>query len=406
MHFLKMINIFIFLLFNQRIFADYPEYLYPIGPIIFEESERICVLYQKGTYLELLLWDPVTKKAIKGLSHQTPAGLMILPCKNAFSFIDHERVRIKSISKKSSKALDLHPLYDFNIVYWIDDENFYCSARERRVYNLFHITRSGNFYQLTDYSTSEYTYPQKIDKNLFYIKKNMQGIISIEKTEYPLKEIELCNKRVCELNLQTCSIESLEMLSCDDEHYKCILKPAEILVSFSEPHKALSFLSMSNEHEGFFLKHVEYPFLERSKKTMDFEYWQLLYENESWITKKLFDFSLPLNFLYGQHRLCEAILRLIPVHIHGDIFYVSTDKEGFLDVYRYEISDTHVTCYTKDSNCPHYFFTPVFYQGNALLGGMITDNDNPEKSPTLTLDIHGAQVITFPFLAALDLAQD
>lgn len=399
MKLLKNIS-FIFLLFQQKMFADYPEFLYPVGPVIFEQAEHMCVLYQTGSHLELLLWNPITKQAIKGLSHQTPAGLMILPSRTAFSFIDHERVRIKSLSKKSSKALDLHPLYDFNILHWIDDQNYYCSARERRFYNLFHVTLSGDFYQLTNTPFCEYTYPQKINDLLFYLKKDSLGIYTIEKTRYPSVEIDICQKHICLLASQP---YSLEELACCDETRHCTLTPSDILMTFSEPHSALSFLSMVDEKEGFFLKHVDYPFLERSKKVMDFECWQLLKE-EKWTSKKLFTFSLPLDFLYGQQRLWESILRLVPVRVQDAFFYVSADKQGYLDVYRYEIADENVTCYTKSSE-QHYFFTPVFYQGNALLGGMITDNDNPKESPTLTIDGNGAQRITFPIITAFDLTE-
>ena len=130
--------VFLIALMQCTSISSHAEFLYPVGTVVFENTERVVVLYQQGAHLELWLWDPLTKSAFKGLSHYTPAGLVVLPSSTQFSFIDHERIRIKSVAKKSPKALDMYPLYDFGLLYWIDDENCYCSARERHHYNLFH----------------------------------------------------------------------------------------------------------------------------------------------------------------------------------------------------------------------------------------------------------------------------
>ena len=151
-----------------------PEYIYPVGSVFFEGEEKLCVLHQEGTHLELFLWDPITHIALRGLSHFIPAALTILPSRNGFSFIDHERIRIKMINMRSPKTVEVLSLYDFGLLHWIDDAHCYCSAREGKYHRIFHITTEGDCYRLVKPSHDQYFYPQKIDEKLFYIKRDQK----------------------------------------------------------------------------------------------------------------------------------------------------------------------------------------------------------------------------------------
>ena len=392
-----------FILFVPKVSTtDYPEFLYPVGSIQFEDTHKICVLYQKGTYLELLLWDPLTKKAMKGLSHYTPAGLVILPSQTAFSFIDHQRIRIKTITKKSPKALDLYPLYDLSLLHWIDDQNCYCSARERIHYNLFHITAEGDFYRLTRSSTCDYTYPQKVAQDFFYIKKDQSGIHTIEKTFYPVTKIQECESCLANLHLSENTLEAIELVAHQEGTSSKACLPeggAEVLFTCTEQTKTLTFLTMKNAHEGFFLKHLDYPCIERFEKIMTFECCHLFQENDVWTTKTLFTFVIPLHFLYGEKRLYESGLRLFPVYKEGDIYYASANKQGYLDVYRYRTMDASITCVAQSAQ-EHYFFPPCIDDEVAYYGGMLTreEHSDEEAMITMTLNENGEQMITFPFI--------
>lgn len=392
-HILRM-PLFLAVLMYYLPVISHAEFLYPVGAVVFEGSERIAVLYQQSSHLELWLWDPATKHAIKGLSHYTPAGLTILPSHTQFSFIDHERIRIKTVAKKSPKALDMYPLYDFGIIYWIDDENGYCSARERHHYNLFHITTDGDLYRLTRSSTYDYTYPQKVGSDLFYIKRNDKGVFSIEKTMYPTTEISTCQADMHNLK-DTLSLETIELANQDTPRACLSVGNTETLFTCNEYDQALTFLSMKTAEEGFFLKHIDHPFIERFEKVMVFECWHLI-KKETWKTKKLFEFTIPLSFFYGERRLYESVLRLLPIYNNDAIFYVSATPEGYLNVYRYSTSKASITCLSQGAQ-EQYFFTPYFYQGIGYCGGMVKNEENSlAEGPTLQEAENGEQIFIFP----------
>ena len=394
--------------------VSYSEFLYPVGSVIFEDTEHIAVLYQQGAHLELWLWDPVTTIAFKGLSQYTPAGLTVLPSHTQFSFIDHERIRIKALSKKSPKALDMYPLYDFGLLYWIDDENCYCSARERNNYTIFHITTDGNLYRLIHSNASDYIYPQKVGLELFYIKKDQQGTYTIEKTTYPTTEISICQARLHNLK-EECTLEKIEFANEESPRSCLSLTVPEILFTCNEYDKALTFFHMKNTEEGFFLKHIDHPFLERFEKIMTFECWHLLKQKSgTWESKKLFEFSIPLHFMYGENRLYESIFRLLPLYTDEAIFYVSANTEGYLHVYRYSTLNASITCLsqasleqTPQTGLPQksaqeeYLFTPYFYKGRGLCGGMVkTEENSLAVGPTMEEAEHGEQIFIFPMVNA------
>ena len=91
-----------FLIFTKEMLSD--EYVYPVGQI----DDTLCIIHQtqptfiKGAYnyIELLFWNMKTKEIRKGLlSYYTPAGLQVIPNKQAFSFIHDDFIRIKDLNK-------------------------------------------------------------------------------------------------------------------------------------------------------------------------------------------------------------------------------------------------------------------------------------------------------------------
>lgn len=381
---------------------SYSEFLYPVGTVLFENTERIAVLYQQGPHLELWLWNPLTKTAFKGLSQYTPAGLTVLPSGTQFSFIDHERIRIKALTKKSPKALDMYPLYDFGLLYWINDTSAYCSARERSHYNLFHITTEGDVYRLTRSDIYNYTYPQKVDNDLFYIKKSEKNnAYTIEKIGYPTDKIENYQARLHDAEGKL-TLDKIALVS-EETPRSCLSETLpEILFTCNEHDKALTFLHMKSSTEGFFLKHIDHPFIERFEKIMNLECWHLIKENNEWHSQKLFSFSIPLHFLYGENRLYESILRLLPLYTEKDIFYVSATDSGYLHVCCYstlKASRTYKKQAPQKQTEEHYLFTPYFYKGNGYCGGMVKNEENSLAiGPTIEPANQGEQIFEFPII--------
>ena len=157
---------------------------------------------------------------------------------------------------------------------------------------------------------------------------------------------------------------------------------------------------MKSETEGYFLKHIDHPFIERYEKEMSFECWYFSQEKpeEKWIAKKLFIFSIPLTFLYGEQRLYEAILRLLPNYQGNLVFYVSASQEGYLNVYQYNTLEASSTCLAQGAN-ERYFFTPYFYNQQGFCGGMVKTEENTlAEGPTMQDWDAGEQIFTFPIL--------
>lgn len=377
----------------------FQEFLYPIALLNHDNKQKICVLYQKNSHLELWFWDPESLEAVKGLlSSFTPAGVRVLPHGKAFSFIDNDRIRIKDITKRSPCTLDLpYGPYDLSTLEWIDNESFYFCAREREHLNLFHATTEGELFHLTRSKTNHYSYPQKIDDTLFYIVKNDEGEIALEQAEYPIKKIPKYSWHNEKQNFE----EQLKTLFEEekDNYTKTYLDDTtkQKLYIWKESDKELAFLCMKDTNRGYFLTHP--TIINKNDDYMTFECYRFINQSET-IIKKLFTFNIPLYLLMPQHnqpeRLYESILPLLPLY-HQDSIYYAHDSGLGLALYKYdEITEQNQALTQPDNN---HHFAPFCYEDKIYYGGTVSDGDGlSHTSPEMWINEQGNQRFVFPIL--------
>lgn len=386
---------YIMLLTITKITAD--EYLYPVDTIEHEGKEKLCVLHQKGDRLELWYWNPVTKQATKALlSSFTPAGLTVLPEKKGFSFIDHDRVRVKQVNKRSTKSIDFYGPYDLARIHWIDEKNFYFGAKERHHSNLFHATIDGDLYRLTVSNSHDYIYPQKVDEDFFFIERSDEYGYSIMRTPYPTQKLNyLIDHDQHNVDLQT----SLKNILNDSElpSYTPLLELENAKRIITTGSKTIAFLKMQTNERGFFIEHPEEADIK--EETMNFVYHMFYKENNHWKTKRLFEFDLPLHLLVvkrGKVRLYESILPLLPYYDNDIIYFVSiSQKTALLDVFAYHLVQGDIKQKTFSNRNGQNYFTPRLAGSSFFCGGSVLYEPRNFLPPYLDVDESGTEFFSF-----------
>jgi hypothetical protein len=403
------ISIFLIVSFSCNFCAISCEFLYPVAVTEQDGKTKVYVLHQKSiSNIELWVWDPETKFCTKGLlSSYIPASLKILPSGDGFSFIDAGRIRIKKFDKRSPKSIDIYePVYDISQLHWIDEQNFYLSAKKNNKFCIFHVHESGliktvlqdsgqdsqnldsqgqNAQNLDlqdvvcDFQNRDFMYPQKMGDSLFFIERVMaQGEYKKEhvsykifKTAYP----ELCNqaRQLMDLveNSDDFDYKTKKIQEFTDEFASqdLVKKNCRCLVDFKG--SPIAFLSMITENEGFFLKHPES--ICKHDEIVTFECFSLKQGGDIWETKKIFSFSIPANLILEVPDTClyESILPLLPKYYNNKIYFVNFDtKDQNLNIFSYNLLDNQIeqkTC-LKTSQI---LFPPVFYGNIAFCGGKI-----------------------------------
>lgn len=387
---MKQIRIDHFIFFIVNIISAHNEFLYPLETIIEEGIEKMCVIHQKGSSLELSIWNPENNHSHKALlSSFTPAGVKVLPNKKSFSFIFNDKIRIKNLEKRSPRTLDFYGPYDITTIEWIDDQSCYFSARERDHVNLFHATIEGDLYRLTESTTCNYLYPQKINESLFFIAHSKDGY-SLMRTEYPTEKIntQFCTDR-CKDN---CNLEHL--LKNETEDQIIFLNENSLETLLAKNDQALAFLTMTSHTSGFCVGYSE--LIERSQDTMTFSYYRIKDQPE-WSLEELFTFTLPLELIVhkkGHTRLYESIIPLLPYYDKhtSSLYFVSLENNGLgLNVYRYCLENDQTILVLSSENPHKHYFTPRRFGNQLLCGGtIIADTDN---LPTIHLSSQGQEFI-------------
>lgn len=379
--------------------VGFQEFLYPVAMLNHDGKQKICVLYQKNSHLELWFWDPESLEAVKGLlSSFTPAGIRILPHQRSFSFIDNDRIRIKDVTKRSPCTLDLpYGPYDLSTIEWIDNESFYFCAREREHLNLFHATIEGELFHLTRSTTVNYSYPQKIEESLFYIAKNDEGETTLEQAEYPIKQLP---KRSWNEGNQNFKEQLRKIFEEENDTFtKTYLDTTtqKKLYTWTDRNKELAFLFMKDGNKGYFLTHPAN--IGRSDEHMTFECYTFVCQSEVTI-KRLFSFDIPLYLLMPQHnrpeRLYESVLPLLPMY-YQDAIYYSHDPGMGLRLYRYDETIDQSEELTRSNNIHN--FAPLCYGNKIYYGGTVSHSDGlSHASPEMWINEHGNQRFDFPVL--------
>lgn len=371
------------------------EFLYPVSSIIHNGQEKLCILHQKGTRLELWFWSPFDKSATKALlSSFTPAGVTVLPNKQGFSFIDGDRVRVKLVDKRSPKSIDLYGPYDLTTINWIDTENFYFAAKERQHSNLFHATIEGDIYRLTLSDENDYLYPQKIGNELFFIERSDEYGYSILQTLYPTEQIEEQCKSAIDFEARIQSV-----LDPSQGSFKAFLDLDKAVRLINVTDATIAFLSMKSDTFGFYLKHPK--MVDRENNSMEFEYHMLSCVDGTWQTRKLFDFVLPLHLMIprrGRTRLYESILPLLPYYSAEDnkvYFSNYNQKMDTLNVFSYSLETDEIMQKTDSHFFSQNYFTPRIIGGSLFCGGTVINSIRNQLSPFIEIDEEGKQLFTF-----------
>ncbi len=349
----KFLHFLIFL--SSPAFAG--EFLYPVGAD--SHQSLIYLIYQKTpSHIELWGWNPDTKQAQQILlSRLTPAGFQLLPDGRSFSFIDQGLLKVKQLLKRSPRTIEFDaPLYNVELVHWVDEQCCYTHGKYKDHFGLFHITMDGDVSPLCMADKADCLYPQKVGDELFYIERDERWRYRIAKTEYVLPpELDSFGERRA--------------------WYKVQRQDPEMLINFAQ--RPIIFLRMVNEKEGFVIEHDRA--MSRRDHAVEFSYHRIEKQGKDWSSERLFRFSVPSRFLFlsKQDRFYEALLPLLPRQIGGNVLYVdSADRD--LGLFRYDLTSktTHKVLESDEQS----FFAPIFFNEQLLSGGSLGDEIRMEPT--------------------------
>ncbi len=293
------------------------EFLYPVGAD--SQHSMLYLIYQKTPdHLELWGWDYKTGYAYQMLlSRFTPAGVRMLPSGSGFSFIDKGILKVKQFFKRSARAIEFDaPLYNVEVVHWIDDTLCYTSGKYQEHFGIFQINDYGELFPLCVADDLDCMYPQKIENDLFYIERDAQWHCRVVKTKYilPPESGTFAEKFTW---------------------YQINHKPSEIIIDFNE--NQIVFLNMISGQEGFVIEHS--PVISSRDTTVAFAYHHIYKQDDIWRSENIFTFCVPSDFLFlgKQTRLYEALLPLLPYH-HEDLIFYSDSVGQDLGIFVYDIN--------------------------------------------------------------------
>lgn len=325
------------------------EYVYPVA-YCEDESAILYIHQQSPESIRLFKWNMLTKCSEEVLwSLFNPAGLRLLPNNVGFSFIDNGRLRIKNFQKRSPKTIDFdEPLYNINVLDWIDEHTCYCSAQQGDNFSLFELHDDGSLQLIKSDNNVDFLYPVKIDDQLFYIERNHSNInYRIVQTQYDLSS----NKTI-----------------------------HEVMDFYDKP---IIFLNMISAQEGFVIEHEKTMPIDET--VMFFAYYQVIKEGNYWNKNLLFSFAIPTNlFLYdSQERLFESILPLLPRIIDNKIYFVDSSHNNLanLELYYFDLKNMQINKVFIPKSRKHVF-VPILCNQQLCSGGT---KDGNEKDTPLSL---------------------
>ncbi len=391
------------------------EYVYPVVAMQRNNELKIYVEYQssneKGCELLLFEWDPATKIATPAvIPAYTPTDVKEMPL--GISFIDKGKIFVKSFNKRSPKSILFYePVDDIVSINWIDQDRFYFMGKQGDHYGIFHGTARGGLYPIIHNDQNDYLYPQKIEDQLFFIKRSAEQY-TLMSCAYPAVSFDQSadapaynyQEQVDALLKQTRS--AMAPLISEDKFHELMALP---------PHAA--FLTMNSAQEGFMVSHPSE--IETDQEMVSFGYWHLFINPDgSWDKEQLFEFVLPRSLIVplstGENEnrsknLLESLVPLLPRSLNGVIYYVDASQtrqlaihpgpaEESLSIYRYDLK-THKRSPIAAQTISHeeLSFAPlrvnefIFYGGRIRSEDLGTGNSKPaawiNKDGLLCLDL-------------------
>jgi len=357
-----LFSLFLLLLISSSI--QLAEYVYPVAAL---DQDNLILIQQKATNNILLwFWNKETKQVEQGLwSRFNPAGFRLLPDKSGFSFIDNGLLKVKFFHKRSPKTIALdEPLYDINLIQWIDNDHCYVSAKKNGHFGIFQLSMKGDVDCIVANSFADCLYPQKIDDTLFYIERisNNYRVMSIS-----------CPELVCCNSDDSAIIHDfdVQVQKIMDKHTrkekKKSVRNKQLIFDFKR--QPIDFLYMISSTQGFVLEYDAY--VDTKDDTILFSYLHLAKKNNTWHYEQLFSFAIPANLLLSDSptRLYESILPLLPRHIDNAIYFADTRHQQNLNIFRYDLrlGITKQETFTKSKN--QHRFAPWIIDDKLFFGG-------------------------------------
>jgi hypothetical protein len=351
------------------------EYVYPVAAC---NAEQVYVLYQKSTdHIELWLWNSITKKASKALlSTFSPAGLQLLPDGSSFSFIDNDRIRVKSQGRRQPRAVGFcDPVYNVTLIQWIDNESFYFSAKEKEHFGIFHGTVYGTCHRVMSIKHGDCMYPQLRGQELFFIERddnNDYAIVAIPYPKIPHDECVPCtDPEKIEERVKAIMQERSEVIH---RSYGDASKKA-LIANFGN--RPIAFLQMISDSFGIVIEHP--TSINRSDNVIPFTCYAIELLNNEWNTRSLFSFAIPAQLLVSgsEQRLYESLLPLL-LRYDGEktIFFVNANKfDQGLNIYSYRLDDRNIEQRSHSGQNGAMFFPPLCSKFGNWYGGTLTMTD-------------------------------
>lgn len=352
------------------------EYIYPLTAIEHGDGNAmVYVLHQKSSkQTELLLWDPATKATYRGLASSfSPAGFVLLPHRNGFSFIDEGRIRIKFFEKRAPRAIDLYePLSTITLIHWLDESCMYLSAQKDGRRGIFQVSLYGEVVEILSDASNDYSYPCKVGDVLFYCRRSATDRTNkimccpyprIQMNDSSFNDAVTAEQRMQELIFGRSNQNTMFPKTC--------IKEQVSLVDCGTRNPI--FLHMDSEEEGFYEEHSMNLGCDQAE--MKFYHCRLYKCNETWHHERLFSFTLPRAILLNNEhdRLYESILPCIPRKIENKIYFSSYDSsQRTMDVWSFDMSTKGMRQITKAQR-GETFLSPVKIGKKMCYGGNINE---------------------------------
>lgn len=380
------------------------QFIYPVGATVKDGVVNIHLMHQKSLEdIELLSWNPVTKVTTKELlSTFSPALFRVMPHGSGFSFIDKDRVLVKSFKKRSPKTITFNdPINEISALEWIDESEFYFMGRRGNRFCIFQSNLQGDLSMIAQHDSIDCMYPQKINQTLFYVERVKVG------DEYTYALVSAAYPPSTVWTFQP-------VPNFDDAHDREIfLRQHELnprpLINHNDTQRLfnfgampVAFLHMVSDTQGFFITHPQA--IQRDDAVIPFTHYQLTKAPEGWAVKPLFNFSLPAHFFVSsnEHRIYESLLPFLPKQF-GSTFYFAdcydTDRLR-VGLFAFDLSTQTVT---KASYAPKTerfgdaFFAPL--QVNAAIfygGGLSEEGLETALAPSMWVNDDGLLCVDLP----------
>jgi hypothetical protein len=350
-------------------------FIYPIAA--FRQNGKIffCYACQKSLQnLELI----VCSDALKYVGHVCDAsyncaGACVSPDEAKIAFIDQGRIRICVLCTNVVFSLDFNqPLYCINSVCWQNNESCYFCAKQYGFYGVFEVDMSGNISTILANSQADYLYPQKVDTQLFAIKRiRIKSGYRYQVIQCPFRKAENIQQDIVDIFFgQEGSVE----ISTIGDTETIVGEKSEVVIVHCGSQIALS-LSMIDQACGFFVRPVP---VTANSTTTSFSCYLFYNAHGKWCMKEAFQFSVPSLFLFGSTRLHESILPFIPRYFDGGLYYASAHETSNLALYVYQLSTDKIsTVYATDKD---HCFAPFVCGEKILHGSIAISEKNSHRS--------------------------